>query len=94
MQDTLQVMTRALADGARWGTDQTPRTETEQGAAGAAAEPARVTFSFYAELEPLPVLARIEVASTVDREHGVTHFVAQAIVRETEPGGVRWQARG
>ena len=39
-------------------------------------------FTFFAELEPQPVLARIALRSTVDRERGVTHFVAQAIVRE------------
>jgi hypothetical protein len=92
VQDTLQVMTRALVDGARWGTEPAPRTQAEQGAAQPAEEPARVAFSFLAELEPRPVLARIEVATTVDRERGVTHFVAQAVVRETEPGGVRWRA--
>lgn len=91
VQDTLQVMTRSLVPGARWGTDQLPRTGGEQGAAGAA-EPALVAFSFYAELEPRPVLARITLASTVDRERGVTHFVAHAVIRETEPGGVRWTA--
>jgi hypothetical protein len=89
VQDTLQVMTRSLVPDARWGTDQLPTTGTEQGAAGAE-EPARVAFSFYADLAPRPVLARITLASTVDRERGVTHFVAHAVVRETEPGGVRW----
>ena len=39
------------------------------------------------------MLARIEIASTVDRERGVTHFVAHAIVREVAPGTVRWRDR-
>jgi len=90
VEDTLQVMTRALREGARWGTE--PPATTDYGRrAEETPEPARAEFTFYADLEPRPVLARIALTSTVDRDRGLTHFVAQAIVREVEPGLVRWR---
>ena len=92
VEDTLQVMTRSLHEGARWGAQ--PSAATDYGRkAEDTPEPARADFTFLAELDPLPVLARIEIASTVDRERGVTHFVAHAIVREVEEGTVRWRDR-
>ena len=84
VEDTLQVMTRSLHEGARWGTEPEARYARKE-------EPSRAEFTFYAELEPRPILARIELLSTVDREAGLTHFVAHAIVREVEPGSVRWR---
>ena len=54
----------------------------------------RADFTFFAEVEPRPLLARITLLSTVDRERGHTHFVAHAIVREVEPGTVRLRSRG
>jgi hypothetical protein len=90
VEDTLQVMTRALRDDARWGTE--PPATTDYGRTAAETpEPARAEFTFYAELAPRPVLARIALTSTVDRDRGLTHFVAQAIVREVDPGSVRWR---
>jgi hypothetical protein len=90
LEDTLQVMTRSLHEGARWGTQ--PAAATDYGRkAEETPEPSRADFTFFAELEPRPVLARITLSSTIDRERGVTHFVAQAIVREVEPGAVRWR---
>jgi hypothetical protein len=92
LEDTLQVLTRSLHEGARWGTE--PAAATDYGrTAGETPEPSRADFTFFAELDPRPVLARIALTSTVDRERGLTHFVAQAIVREVEPGMVRWRAR-
>jgi hypothetical protein len=96
VEDTLQVMTRSLHEGARWGTE--PAAATDYGRkAEETPEPARAEFTFFAVLEPRAggggILARISLASTVDRERGVTHFVAQAIVRESEPGAVRWRSR-
>ena len=92
VEDTLQVMTRSLHEGARWGAQ--PSAATDYGRkAEDTPEPSRADFTFLAEIEPRPVLARIEIASTVDRERGVTHFVAHAIVREVEPGSVRWRGR-
>ena len=90
VEDTLHVMTRSLHEGARWGTE--PSAATDYGRkAEETPEPSRAEFTFYAELEPRPILARIALSSTVDREAGLTHFVAHAIVREVEPGSVRWR---
>jgi hypothetical protein len=92
VEDTLHVMTRSLHEDARWGTE--PAAATDYGRkADETPEPARADFTFYAELEPRPVLARIALMSTVDRDRGVTHFVAHAIVREVVGGNVRWSER-
>jgi hypothetical protein len=81
LEDTLQVMTRSLAPRARWGS--APSDASDYGRkAEATPEPAVAEFTFVAELEPHPVLARIALRSTVDRDRGLTHFVAHAIVRE------------
>jgi hypothetical protein len=93
VEDTLQVLTRSLYEGARWGTQ--PSAATDYGRkADDAPEPSRADFTFLAEIEPRPIMARITLTSTVDRERGLTHFVAHAIVREVEPGVVRWRAPG
>jgi hypothetical protein len=92
VEDTLQVMTRSLHEGARWGTEAAAATDYGR-KAEETPEPARAEFTFFAELERRPVLARIALSSTVDRERGLTHFVAHAIVREVEPGAVRWRGR-
>ena len=52
-----------------------------------------MAFTFFAELDPRPVLARIVLNSTIDRERGVTHFVAHAIAREVEGTSVRFRER-
>jgi len=88
VEDTLHVMTRSLVEGARWGSEAADATDYGR-KAEETPEPARAAFTFYAELDPLPVLARMTLWSTVDRERGLTHFVAQAIVRVVEPGSVR-----
>ena len=86
-------MTRSLHEDARWGTRaEAPQTDYGR-KAEETPEPARVAFTFFAELEPRPVLARIVLTSTIDRERGVTHFVAQAIVREVEGTSVRFRDR-
>ena len=78
VEDTLQVSTRSLHSApTRWSTAEAPFTDY-----GKAAEPAVVGFSFVVEAEPLPLAGRISLASTIDRESGVTHFVAHAVVRE------------
>ena len=92
VEDTLQVMTRALAEGARWGTE--PAAATDYGRKAAETpEPARADFTFVAEVEPYPILARIMLLSTIDRAQGLTHFVAHAIVREVDPGVLQWRER-
>jgi hypothetical protein len=90
VEDTLHVMTRSLHEGARWGTE--PAAATDYGRkAQDTPEPSLAEFTFYAELEPRPVIARVALRSTVDRAAGLTHFVAHAIVREVDPGSVRWR---
>jgi hypothetical protein len=82
VQDTLQVTTRTLHDApARWSTSRQPFAD--YGKTGEdEREPAVIGFSFVVEAEPHPLAARISLASTIDRESGLTHFVAHAIVRE------------
>jgi hypothetical protein len=81
-EDTLQVITRSLhAAPVRWSTSQAPFTD--YGKTGQdTREPAVVGFSFVVDAEPHPLAGRVSLASTIDRESGVTHFVAHAIVRE------------
>jgi hypothetical protein len=91
VEDTLQVMTRSLhAEEARWGTEQEPVTDYGKKAQDTP-EPYRLEFSFYLELEPYPIMARILLNSTVDKDRGLTHFVAQAVAREVTAGAVRWE---
>jgi hypothetical protein len=81
VEDTLQVRTRSLHSApTRWSTAETPFTDY-----GDAVEPAVVGFSFVVEAEPHPLAGRISLASTIDRQSGLTHFVAHAIVREVPP---------
>jgi hypothetical protein len=78
VEDTLQVSTRSLHSApTRWSTGEAQFTDY-----GKAAEPAVVGFSFVVEAEPHPLAGRISLASTIDRESGLTHFVAHAIVRQ------------
>jgi hypothetical protein len=91
VEDTLQVMTRSLhADEARWGTEKAPVTDYGKKAQDTP-EPYRLEFSFYLELEPYAIMARILLNSTVDKDRGLTHFVAQAVAREVTAGAVRLQ---
>ncbi len=91
VEDTLQVMTRSLHAGeARWGTEPAPVTDYGKRAQDTP-EPHRLEFSFYLDIEPQPIMARILLNSTVDKDRGITHFVAQSVAREVAPGGVRWQ---
>ena len=78
VDDTLQVTPRSLHPApTRWSTGSEPFSDY-----GGSAEPAVVGFSFVVDTEPHPLAGRISLASTLDRDTGVTHFVAQAIVRE------------
>jgi hypothetical protein len=79
VEDTLQVTTRSLHERpARWTTSENPFVDY----GGETQEPSVVGFTFVVEAEPHPIAGRISVASTLDRDTGVTHFVAHAIVRE------------
>jgi hypothetical protein len=91
VEDTLQVMTRSLHETpARWGTEEAPITQYGKKSEDSP-EPHRVEFSYYLEVEPAAVLARILLASTVDRDRGVTHFVAHAVVRHASNIEVQWR---
>jgi hypothetical protein len=92
-EDTLQVMTRSLHPGARWGTS--PEAATDYGRkADATPEPARADFTFFAEVDDQAVLARVMLLSTIDRDRGLTHFAAHAILREVDPSTVRLRPPG
>ena len=57
------MLTRSLHEDARWGTQ--PSAATDYGRkAEETPEPARADFTFFAELEPRPILARIALTST------------------------------
>ncbi|HYM56463.1 MAG TPA: hypothetical protein VES79_00725 [Solirubrobacteraceae bacterium] len=87
VEDTLQVMTRSLhAEEARWRTEQAPVAGYGKKAQDTP-EPYRLEFSFYLELEPCAIIARILLNSTVDKDRGLTHLVAQAVAREVSAGG-------
>jgi hypothetical protein len=92
-EDTLQVMTRPLREGARWGTS--PEAATDYGRrADETPEPSRADFTFFAEVGDAAVLARVLLLSTIDRDRGLTHFAAHAIVREVDPAMVRLRPPG
>jgi hypothetical protein len=77
VEDTLQVTTRSLHERpTRWSTTPAPFSDY-----GRASEPSVVGFEFVVDAQPHPVAGRIQLASTLDRERAVTHFVAHAIVR-------------
>jgi hypothetical protein len=80
IQDTLQVTTRSLHESpARWTTSDAPFTDYGK---VESKEPSFVGFTFVVDSEPDPIAGRISVGSTLDRDSGVTHFVAHAIIRE------------
>lgn len=85
VEDTLQVTTRSLHDHpTRWSTSREPFVD--YGKTGEhTPEPSVLSFSFVVEAEPYPLAGRITIASTVDRERAITHFVAHAIVRVVPP---------
>jgi hypothetical protein len=87
IEDTLQVTTRSLHERpTRWTTSETPFTDYGK-TGGETREPSVVGFSFVVDAEPHPLAGRISLASTLDRDSGVTHFVAHALVREVPPAG-------
>ena len=80
VQDTLQVMTRSLHErlAVRWDVvNQDVLREYKS-----TADPFRITWAVELPLEPRPILGRISLVMTADLEHGLAHFVTQAVLRE------------
>ena len=93
VEDTLQVLTRSLHEGARWGTQPAAATDYGRKAEdtpGARARGLHVLRGARAAADPRADRADLDRRP---RRAALTHFVAQAIVREVEPGAVRWRAR-
>jgi len=80
VQDTLQVMTRSLHDRnvVRW----TVVNEEVLREYKSTADPFRITWAVELPLEPRPILGRVSLVMTADLEHGLAHFVVQAVLRE------------
>jgi hypothetical protein len=82
LEDTLQVIPRELSDvPAHWQAEDAAFTEY-----GKTAEdtplPAIVRFQLLLETEPHPIGGRLLLSYTRACEHGPTHFVGHAILRE------------
>ena len=82
LEDTLQVIPRELGDvPAHWQAEDAAFTEY-----GKTAEetplPAIVRFQLLLETEPHPIGGRLLLSYTRACEHGPTHFVGHAILRE------------
>jgi hypothetical protein len=79
VQDTLQVMTRSLHPRlVRWDllNEAVLREYRDTD------EPFRMTWAVELPLEPRPILGRVSLVMTADLEHGLAHFVTQAVLRE------------
>jgi hypothetical protein len=79
VQDTLQVMRRSLHERlVRWDliNEDVLREykNTDQ--------PFRMTWAIELPLEPRAILGRVNLVMTADLEHGLAHFVTQAVLRE------------
>jgi hypothetical protein len=79
VQDTLQVMTRSLHERlVRWDLVNEPVLREYK----STDEPFRMTWAVELPLEPRPILGRVSLVMTADLEHGLAHFVTQAVLRE------------
>jgi hypothetical protein len=82
LEDGLQVIPRVLCDaGLGWEVDQEAVTDYGK-RAEETPQPALVRFRLALELEPRPVVGRLLLSFTRVREHGPSHFVGHAILRE------------
>ena len=79
VQDTLQVMTRSLHERlVRWDLVNEPALREYK----STDEPFRMTWAVELPLEPRSILGRVSLVMTADLEHGLAHFVTQAVLRE------------
>lgn len=82
LEDTLQVIPRELRDvPSHWQAEDAAFTEYGK-TAEETPQPAIVRFQLLMETEPLPIGGRLLLSYTRGREHGPTHFVGHAILRE------------
>ena len=79
VQDTLQVMTRSLHERlVRWNLlNEHVLREYKN-----TADPFRMTWAVEVPTEPRAILGRVSLVMTADVEHGLAHFVTQAVLRE------------
>jgi hypothetical protein len=82
LEDTLQVIPRELRDvPAHWQAEDAAFTEYGK-TAEETPQPAIVRFQLLLEAEPYPIAGRLLLSYTRAFEHGPTHFVGHAILRE------------
>ena len=73
------MMTRSLHPRlVRW----TLLNESALREARAAGEPFRLSWAVELPLDPRPIVGGVSLVMTSDAEHGLAHFVAQAVLRE------------
>ena len=85
LADTLQVIPRELIDvPSHWQAEEAAFTDYGK-TAEETPQPAVVRFQLLLETAPLPVGGRLLLSYTRAREHGPTHFVGHAILREMHP---------
>ena len=85
LADTLQVLPRALVDVPfAWDAEETAYTGYGK-SAEETPQPAVVRFRLLMGTEPRPIAGRLLLSYTRAREHGPTHFVGHAILREVPP---------
>ena len=79
VEDTLQVMTRSLHPRlVRWNL----LNEDVLREYKSSDEPFRMSWAVELPLEPRPIVGRVGLVMTADIEHGLAHFVVQAVLRE------------
>ena len=82
LEDTLQVIPRELRDvPAHWQAEDAAFTEYGK-TAEETPQPAIVRFQLVLQVEPHPIAGRRLLSYTRAQEHGPTHFVGHAILRE------------
>lgn len=85
VDDTLQVITRSLhPTGGAWAADENP--SSAYGKSSQEVEvPLRMVWRY--ELRDPPLVGRVQLLVTVDRERATRHFVAHAVIRPAAAAG-------
>jgi hypothetical protein len=85
VDDTLQVMTRSLHPaGGAWAAEENPMAAYGQRSQDAEV-PLRMVWRY--ELRDPPLVGRVQLLVTVDREEATRHFAAHAVIRPAAPAG-------